>query len=278
MKARGFALALCLLPLGLSAEGPGYFANLRDRTYVEVDESFLVRERAAPPGAPPAFRLRHLVLRVKTGTGFTEQRWWPIRSLFLVTMRADDRWVAEIDADTADAEHPSEPRSWVRLSGGKNAAAFEVFSTNDAAGGDGERASLASESPCGGTRYRFLGGGVEIRDVSAEDVRSRTVAAVLGEIRDALYSPAEILDLVRLKELGVSPRVSGPPAMPNLASGAHLAWNYLLFDKPGPSRGEPSLVLVPDPAPAGDLAPWRALTHIPQDLAPFQPLPEGPLR
>ena len=62
----------------------------------------------------------------------------------------------------------------------------------------------------------------------------------------------------------------------NIASGVRLAWNFLFMEKPSIPTDRQDLVLVPDPRPPGDLASWRTLTYLPQDLPPFPPLlPEG---
>jgi hypothetical protein len=280
MKARAALLAFCAVAAVMRAEEPpDYFANLRDKTFVEVDQSYLVKEKPALPESPVLFRIRHLFLRVKTGTGDAERRWWPMRSLFLIEAASGNRFVAELTADIADQEHRDAAKAWSRLSGSSRGLAVESWSTLDPNESDssskGELGSVPDVA-CGGTRYRFIGGGLEIGGAYLPDFRSRTVSVALAEIRDAVFSAAEVRELDRLRSLEI-PRlggVSGTAA--NFQSGARLAWNFLFIEKPAIPPDKQDLVLVPDPGQPGDLASWRTLTYLPQDLPPFPPLgPEG---
>jgi hypothetical protein len=283
MRARGMLLAFCAVSAAMRAEEPpDYFANLRDRTFVEVDQSYLVKEKPALPESPALFRIRHLFLRVKAGTGDAERRWWPMRSLFLVEAASGNRFVAELTADIADQEHPDAAKAWTRLSGSSRGLAVESWSTpgpNESNSSSQDEPDSVPDGACGGTRYRFIGGGLEIGGVHLRDGRSRTVSVALAEIRDAVFSADEVRELDRLRSLGIPRLVGGSGPEPNFQPGARLAWSFLFLEKPPIPQGKEDLVLVPDPGPPGDLAPWRTLTYLPQDLPPFPALPpESPIQ
>jgi hypothetical protein len=271
MKARGFLLALCVVSAAVRAEEPpDYFENLRERTFVEADQQYVVRAKTDPRDAKPLFRARHLLLRVKTGTGDAERKWWPIRSLLLIEAASGNRFVAEFTADTGDLEHRNAPKAWTRLSGSRRGASVETWSTSDS------DAPEFPDSPCGGTRHRIIGGGFEISGVDLADARSRTVSTTIGEIREAVFSPDEVLELGRLRELDTAGLNRAATLEANFSAAVRLAWRLLFMDRPAIPRGTQDLLLVPDSAPLGDLAPWRALTYLPQDLPPFPPLPPEP--
>ena len=283
MKARGALLLLCAASAAMRAEEPpDYFANLRDKTFVEVDQSYLVKENPPLPESPALFRIRHLFLRVKAGTGDAERRWWPIRSLLLIEAASGNRFVAEITADIGDQGHPDAAKAWTRLSGSRRGLAVESWSTWDPHEFDAWDRSKEDEprpepnEACGGTRYRFIGGGLEFGGAYVSDLRSRTVSLALAEIRDAVFSADEVRELNRLRSLEIS-RLSGASGTAvNLQSGVRLAWSYLFMDRSGIRPDNRDLVLAPDATPPGDLAPWRTLTYLPQDLPPFPAfLPEG---
>ena len=268
MRARGALLAFCAFSAALRAEEPpDYFENLRERTFVEIDQQYVIRQKTDPHDAKPLFRARHLLLRVKTGTGDAERKWWPIRSLLLVEAASGSRFVAEITADTGDREHRHMPKSWTRLSGSKRGTAVETWTASD------PDASDSPDSPCGGPRYRIIGGGLEISSVDLADVRSRTVSTSIAEIREAVFTGDEVRELERLREIDDFRLYGAEAAVPNFSSGVRLAWSLLLMDRPPVPRGSQNLVLVSDSSPPGDLTPWRPLTYLPQDLPPFPPLP-----
>ena len=283
MKARGAILAICAISAAMRAgEPPDYFANLRDRTFVEVDQSYLVKGKPVLPESPVLFRIRHLFLRVKMGTGDAERQWWPMRSLFLIEAASGNRFVAEITADIGDHDHPDAAKAWTRLSGSSRGLAVESWSTWDPHESDSsskdERASVPDEA-CGGTRYRFIGGGLEIGGAYLPDFHSRTVSIALAEIRDAVFSADEVRELDRLRSLELSRLGGGSGTTATFSSGVRLAWSFLFMEKPNVPLGKRDLVLVPDATPPGDLASWRTLTYLPQDLPPFPPLPpETPVR
>ena len=268
MKARGLLLVCCAVSAAMRAERPpDYFENLRERTFVEFDQQFVIRQKTDPRDAKPLFRARHLLLRVKAGTGDAERQWWPIRSILLIEAASGNRFVAEITADTGDLGHRSAERAWMRLSGSKRGTALETWTTSD------PDAPGSPDSPCGGTRHRIMGGGLEISGVDLSDVRSRTVSATIGEIREAVFTPDEVLELGRLRELDTTGLNRTATIEANFSVAVRLAWNLLFMDRPAIPRGTEDLLLIPDSAPPGDLGPWRTLTYIPQDLPPFPPLP-----
>lgn len=277
MKGREVLLAFFALSAAMRAdEPPDYFANLRDKTFVEADQSYLVKEKPGLPESPVLFRIRHLFLRVKAWTGEAERRWWPMRSLFLIEAASGNRFVAELAGDYGDREHRDAPKAWTRLSGSNRGLAVESWSTLDSNESDfsgRDEPDSVPDGACGGTRYRFIGGGLEIRGVHLRDGRSRTVSVALAEIRDAVFSADEVRELDRLRSLGIPSLVGGSGAEPNFRPGARLAWSFLFLEKPPIPPDKQDLVFIPDPGPRGDLAPWRTLTYLPQDLPPFLPLP-----
>lgn len=283
MKALVALLAFCAVSAAMRAEEPpDYFANLRNRTFVEVDQSYLVKEKPALPESPALFRIRHLFLRVKAGTGDAERRWWPMRSVLLIEAASGNRFVAELTADIADQEHREAAKAWTRLSGSNRGLAVESWSTldpNESDSSSKDEHDSVPDGACGGTRYRFIGGGLEIGGVDLRDGRSRTVSVALAEIRDEVLSADEVRELDRLRSLGIPRLGGGSGTGPNFQSGARLAWSFLFLEKPPIPQDNEDLVLVPDPGPPGDLAPWRTLTYLPQDLPPFPPLPaEGGIK
>lgn len=277
MKARGAILAICAISAAMRAgEPPDYFANLRDRTFVEVDQQYLVKEKPAIAESPALFRIRHLSLRVKAGTGDAERRWWPMRSLLLIEAASGNRFVAELTADIGDREHREAAKAWTRLSGSSRGLAVESWVTldpNELDSSGKDEPDSAADGACAGARYRFMGGGLEIGGASLPDFRTRTVSVALAEIRDAVFSADEVRELDRLRSLEIPSLGGGSGTAPNFQSGARLAWNFLFMEKPSISPDKRDLVLVPDAGPPGDLAPWRTLTYLPQDLPPFPPLP-----
>jgi hypothetical protein len=275
VKTRGAILLLCAASAAMRAEEPpDYFANVRDKTFVEVDQSYLVKGKPALPESPALFRIRYLFLRVKTGTGDAERRWWPMRSLFLIEAASGNRFVAEFTSDIGDQEHPDAPKAWTRLSEASRGLAVESWRTPEPHEGDSSyKPAPEPDEACGGTRYRFLGGGLEIGGAYQRDFRSRTVSIALAEIRDAVFSADEAGELDRLRSLEIPRLGGGTGPQVNIPSGVRLAWSFLFMDRPGIRPDKQDLVLVPDAAPPGDLAPWRTLTYLPQDLPPFPPLP-----
>ncbi len=283
MKGRKVLLAFCAISAAMRAEEPhDYFANLKDRTFVEVDRSYVVKEKPVRPGSPALFRVRHLLLRVKAWTGDAERRWWPTRSLFLIEADSGNRFVAEITSDVADLEHLDAPRAWTRLSSASRGLAFESWATVDPRESDASNANepgTLPEQACAGTRYRFIGGGQEISRVRLQDIRSRTVSVALAEIRDAVFSRDEVRELDRLRSLDIPSLGGGSGPAPGFSSGIRIAWSYLFMERSNVPPDRRDLALVPEDAPPGDLAPWRTLTYLPQDLPPFPALPpESPMQ
>lgn len=277
MRAQAPLLAFCAVAAAVRAEEPpDYFANLRDKTFVEVDQSYLVKGKSALPESPALFRIRHFFLRVKAGTGDSERRWWPMRSLFLIEAASGNRFVAEFTADSGDLEHRDIAKAWTRLSGSSRGLAVESWSISDPHEEDSSNADEPGSHPeaaCAGTRYRFIGGGLEIGGVYLRDARTRTASVALAEIRDATFSADEVRELDRLRSLEIPRLGGGTGTQVAIPSGVRLAWSFLFMEKPPIQSDKQDLVLVPDPGPPGNLAPWRMLTYLPQDLPPFPPLP-----
>jgi len=94
-----------------------------------------------------------------------------------------------------------------------------------------------------------------------------------------VFSVDEVRELDRLNSLEVPRLGGGTGTQVNIPSGVRLAWSFLFRDRPNIPPDKRDLVLVPDAAPPGDLAPWRTLTYLPQDLPPFPALPpESPIQ
>ena len=114
--------------------------------------------------------------------------------------------------------------------------------------------------------------GNERPDISA--ARNRLpLERTPSEPRDQI-SGRERRDLAGM--LKVSP--DGSPSFPKDVIGLN-ARNALFavvvaFRSDVPPTSQRTLVLAPDAAPAGDLAAWRGLAHLPLDLPPFPALPE----
>jgi hypothetical protein len=116
MRAAELLLAFCGISVTLRAADPqDYFENLRDKAFVEFDQPYLARNKDAPPDAPPLFRARHLILRLKS-YGDEERRWWPQRDLLLVEMPSGRRWVIESTSPKFDLNHLDEETPARRVS------------------------------------------------------------------------------------------------------------------------------------------------------------------
>lgn len=271
MRAAELLLACCAISVTLRAADPqDYFENLRDKAFVEFDQPYLARNKDVPPDAPPLFRARHLILRLKS-YGEEERRWWPQRDLLLVEMPSGRRWVIESTSPKFDFNHLDEETPSRRVS--TDGGVVESFYAPDVE--SLRREGSADDDPCSGPRFRVRGGGHEIFGISIDDWRSRTVSVAIAEIRQATFSVEEVEELARLLPMEL-PRIGGDL---NSGLGLRLAWTLLFTDRPMQSPEQRNILLVPDAASAGDLAPWRTLTYLPQDLPPFPPLPaEGGIK
>lgn len=269
MKARGAVLLLCAASAVLRAEDPDWFDAFKGRAFLQGDASFVASEKSAPPDAPPLFRARWVVIR---HAGFTEKEreWWPYRNILLVTMPSGARYVVESSFGFVDEKHLEEERPWQRVASSR--AAFEVWS-----GGASEDHG-ADAGPCAGMvhRVRAPGGTVAF---FLEDLGSGTMRTTLAEITSATFLEEERRDLESLLRVSFD---SNPTLAPEHLSlnvrSALFALVVAMRDRVLPPARR-TAVLTPDPDPAGDLAPWRALAHLPLNLPPFPALPpESPIR
>lgn len=265
------ALVLARAASAGGAESPDYFQDLRGRTYLEVDRSWAAR----PPGSPeaaPVFRVRELVLRLPQPEPEL-RNWWAYRKILLVTMASGRRYVAESTNGPLEVRRAGEPRPFTRLAAERRGAVVEVWHRFDTevadVGIEGDEIRDDDPSrPCSGSLLLTRGGGLELVS-HGDDGLTRTVKARRGEIRDAVFRPEEVEELDALRRFD-------PTKGPDSGGGglmARIAWAFLFFDRPRPTA---DLVLEPEP-PASDLASWRALAGLPQDLPPFEPGPEGNL-
>ncbi len=273
MKARGILLALCLASAAIRAEEPDWFDAFRGRAYLQGDTSFVAREKTAAPDSPPLFRARWVVLRY-AGFAESERRFWPYRNLLLVTTPSGARYVLESGFGFVDEKHLDEERPFQRVASER--AAFEIWSSGTA--GEAPADAVAEPGPCDGDRQRVHATGGTLT-FFLTDLGSATVRTTLGEILAATFSRDERRDLAVLLRVSVDNKAALSNELPFFFVREPLLAVNLAFRDRAPSREERTVLLVPDPAPPGDLASWRDLAHLPLDLPPFPALPpESPIQ
>jgi hypothetical protein len=262
MKARGLVLALFLVPAAICAEEPDWFDAFRGKAFLQSDASYVAREKSAAPDSPPLFRARWLVLRY---AGFTEseRRWWPYRNLLLVSTPSGARYVLESGFGFVDEKHLDEERPFQRVASER--AAFEIWSSGTA--GEAPVNDATEEGPCEGSRQRVRAPGGAL-NFFLTDLSSPTVRTTLGEISAATFSEDERRDLSLLLRVSLENKATLRESL--------LSVSVALRDR-ALSREQRTVVLTPDPEASGDLAPWRALAHLPLDLPPFPALPPDPI-
>ena len=265
MKARAAVLLLCAVSAALRAEEPDWFDSFQGRAFLQGDASFVAREKAAPPDAPPLFQARWVVLRY---AAFTEEwrRFWPSRNLLLVTMPSGVQYVLESSRGHVDERHVEEECPWMRVA--SNRTAFEVWMSGPLEG------NPVDVSTCDGShnRVRAPGGTLEY---FTDDFGSRTVRASLADIAAGTFDEDERRDLAALLKMSVeSNRSLGDFPAYHLRDPL-LAVNVAFLGQL-PPRDKRTVVFEPDPADPADLSPWRALAHIPFNLAPFPAPPPFP--
>lgn len=267
MKARGLLLACCSLSAALRAQEPDWFDAFRGRAFVQGDASFVAREKAAPPEAPPLFRARWIVLRY-AGFAESERRWWPYRNLLLVTMPSGARYVLESSYGFADERHLDEERPWQRIASER--AAFEVWTSGTA--GEPALSEALDAGPCEGMRHRVRAPGGTLT-FHLDDLGSRTVRTTLGEISAATFDEDERRDISVFLRMSIESNRSLSAELPVFhVRDPLLAASVAFRDQVSPPDRR-TAVFAPDPAPPGDLGAWRALAHLPLDLPPFPSLP-----
>lgn len=272
MSARGILLAFWAASAAMRAEyqTPDWFDAFRGKAYLQGDASYVAREKSAAPDSPPLFRARWVVVRYE-GFSEKEREVWPYRNLLLVTMPGGAKYVVESAFGFVDERHLEEDRPFHRVASAR--AVFEMWSA-----GGFEDPAAAADDPCGGSRQKVRAPGGSL-DFILTDLSSRTVRTSLSEITAGTFDANERRDLVTL--LKVAP--DGAPSLPRDTFGLN-ARNALFsvtvaFRGDVPPVAQRTVVLAPDPAPAGDLASWRALAHLPLDLPPFPAIvPENPIR
>ena len=265
MKARGAVLMLCAASAALRADGPDWFDAFRGRAFLQGDASFVAREKAAPPDAPPFFRARWVVLRY---AAFTEEwrRFWPSRNLLLVTMPSGVQYVLESSSGHVDERHLEEEHPFTRVASTRTA--FEIWSS----GRYPLPENAADAALCDGSRNRVRAPGATLEYFN-DDFGSRTVRASLAEIAAGTFDEDERRDLAVLLKMSVeSNRSLGDFPAYHLRDPL-LAVNIPFLYQMQP-RDKRTVVFEPDPAAPADLSSWRALSRFPLDLAPFPP-PKG---
>ena len=273
MKARAAVLALCAVSAAARAQDPDWFDAFRGRAFLQGDASFVAREKAAPPEAPPLFRARWIVLRY-AGFAESERRWWPYRNLLLVTMPSGARYVLESSYGFADERHLDEERPWQRIASERTA--FEVWTSGTA--GEPTPSEAVDAGPCEGMRHRVRASGGTLT-FHLDDLGSRTVRTILGEISAATFDEDERRDVAVLLRMSIESNRSLSAELPVFhLRDPLLAVSVAFRDQVSPPDRR-TAVFVPDPAPPGDLGTWRALARLPLDLPPFpMPPPESPIR
>lgn len=269
MKARGILLALWTASAAMRAEGqsPDWFDAFRGKAFLQGDVSYVAREKSAAPDAPPLFQARWVVLRY---AGFTEseRRWWPYRNVLLVTMPSGARYVLESGFGFVDESHLDEERPWQRVASERTS--FEIWSSGTA--GEPPLNPASDVGPCEGMRQQVRASGGTLT-FFIDDFGSRTVRTTLTEIAAATFDEEERRDLAVLLRSSVESDRSFSTELPIFhLRDPLLAVNVALRDW-APPREQRTVVFAPDPAPPGDLAPWRDLAHLPLDLPPFPALP-----
>jgi hypothetical protein len=275
VKARGLLLALWAVSAATRAEGqsPDWFDAFQGKAFLQGDTSFVGREKSAAPDAPPLFRARWVVLRY-AGFAESERRFWPYRNLLLVTTPGGVRYVLESGFGFVDEKHLDEDRPFQRVASAN--AAFELWSSGTA--GEAPADAVAEPDPCAGDRQRVRASGGMLTFFLG-DLGSATVRTTLGEILAATFSEDERRDLAGLLRVSVEDGAALSNELPFFYVREPLLAVNLAFRDRAPSREQRTVVLAPDPAPPGDLAPWRALAHLPLDLPPFPAIvPENPIR
>ena len=251
----------------MRAEEPDWFDAFRGKAYQQGDASFVAREKSAPPDAPPLFRARWVVLRY---AAFTEEwrRFWPSRNLLLVTMPSGVQYVLESSVGHVDERHLEEEHPYTRVASTRTA--FEVWSSGRYALPE----NAADAALCDGMRNRVRAPGGTL-EYFIDDFGSRTVRASLAEIAAGTFDDDERRDLAVLLKMSVdSNRSLGTEFPAYTLREALLAVNIPFLDQMQP-RDKRTVVFEPDPAPA-DLSSWRALAHLPFNLAPFPAPPPFP--
>lgn len=275
MKARGLLLALLTVSAAIRAEGesPDWFDAFRGRAFLQGDASFVAREKSAPPDSPPLFRARWVVLRY---SGFTEseRRWWPYRNLLLVSMPSGARYVLESSMGFVDESRLDEERPWERVASEK--AAFEVWTSGTA--GEPPASAALDAGPCEGMRQNVRAQGGALAFL-LDDLGTYTVRTTLREITAGTFDETERKDLGLLLRTSVDSNRSLSTEIPIFhLRDPLLAVNVAFRDQATPPESR-TLAFAPDPSPAGDLASWRGLAHLPLDLPPFPALvPENPIQ
>jgi hypothetical protein len=267
MKARVAMLFLLAVSPALRAEEPDWFDSFRGRAFLQGDASFVARDKAAPPDAPPLFRARWVVLRY---AAFAEEwrRFWPARNLLLVTMPSGVRYVLESSHGHVDEHHLEEEQPFARVASTRTT--FEVWSL----GRYPLPENAADVALCDGIRHRVRAPGGTL-EYFIDDFGSRTVRASLAEIAAGTFDEDERRDLAALLKMSVeSDRSLGDFLAFHLRDS--LQAGYIAFLDQLQPLDKRTVVFAPDPADPADLSSWRALARLPLYLAPFPAPPPFP--
>jgi hypothetical protein len=251
----------------MRAEEPDWFDAFRGKAYLQGDASFVAHEKSAPPDAAPLFRARWVVLRY---AAFTEEwrRFWPSRNLLLVTMPSGVQYVLESSSGHVDESHLEDEQTFARVASTRTA--FEVWSS----GRYPLPESAADAALCDGMRNRVRAPGGTL-EYFVDDFGSRTVRASLAEIAARTFDEDERRDLAALLKMSVeNDRSLGDFLAFHLRDS--LQAGYIAFLDQLQPLDKRTVVFEPDPADPADLSSWRALAHLPFNLAPFPAPPPFP--
>lgn len=286
LVSAGF-LALPGLAGSLLAERPpDFFGPLRGPTFVESDETYVLKAKGAGPEDPALARLRLLQLRLRSfGHWSEEMRFvWPERRVLLVTTADGWRTVTESMRSVSTEDAAPTPNYRVATRDG----AVEVYFLGDpdvtreflrALGRDGghsledrrEEEARQKADACRGHRMLLVAGDGQLT-YAFEDRARKTVVAAADDVLGASLSPEALARSRDLRDLLFQVE-SAPEAFTKARSALAVAlgWNPLVGKRPA---GD--LVLVPETPDPGDLAALRALTYLPANLPRFVPPPETP--
>jgi hypothetical protein len=167
-----------------------------------------------------------------------------------------------------------EERPWERVASER--AAFEVWTSGTA--GEVPASAALDAGPCEGMRQRVRAQGGTLTFL-LDDLGTQTVRTTLGEITAGTFDEIERKDLGLLLRTSVDSNRSLSTEIPIFhLRDPLLAVSVAFRDQATPPESR-TLAFAPDGPSTGNLAPWRALAHLPLDLPPFPAIvPENPIR
>ncbi|MDL1948946.1 hypothetical protein FBQ97_03930 [Acidobacteria bacterium ACD] len=286
LPVAGLAALLFLAPKARAERPPDFFAPLRGPTYVELDETYLLKAKGAGDEDPGLARLRLIQLRLRSYGHWSAdlKAFWPERRLLLVT--TPDGWNAVLESMRSVSALDGEPAPSYRIA--TRDGAVEVYFLADpdvsreflrALGDDFshthedrlEEEARQRADACRGHRLLLVAGDGQLT-FSYGDRARRTVVVAADEVLEASLRPEALARCRELRDLLF--RVVGAPEVftkTRAALAVTVGWDPLV-------RGSPpaELVLAPDVPDPDDLSALRELTFLPTYLPRFVPPPEAP--